>query len=175
MFACKVLLLLLACAAAVADDTVEGNTLAVSVEIRNSSQIAAAKASSTTVRPRTTTTTTSTASAPTAAARAKCTYVDVTEHIVLLTGMVCFFQLVIWLCTLSSRVGTILGAGGKCGDLCAVVLPHDLFTWEVRSIAAKAKSRKRARDDDKVKEDFTYGQLRRREGDGDTETVDTIL
>ena len=60
-------------------------------------------------------------------------------------------------------------------DCAKSILPHDLFTWEVRSIAAKAKSRKRARDDAKVKEDFTYGQLRRREGDGDTETVDTIL
>ena len=168
MFACKALLLACAAAAVAAAGTGEGNSLAVSVEIRNSSQIAAAKASSTTARPPTV------ASAPAATPCPVIKYFDVTPAVVVLAGMVYFFQIVIWLCRLSSRVGIILGVGGKCGDLPAVLLPYDMFTWEVRRIETKAKSWQLARAD-KVKEDFTYGRLRRRDGDGDADTVDTIL
>jgi hypothetical protein len=169
MFACKALLMTFAAAAAVAAaGTGEGNSLAVSVEVRNSSQIAAAKDSSTTARPPTAT------SAPAATPCPVIKYFDMTPAVVVLAGLVYFFQIVIWLCRLSSRVGIILGVGGKCGDLPAVFFPYDMFTWEVRRIETKVKSWQLARAD-KVKEDFTYGRLRRRDGDGDADTVDTIL
>jgi len=177
MFACK--LLLLACAAAaatVADAAGEGNRLAVSVEIRNSSQIAAASASSTTTA-RTPTAT----SAPTVAdagdgscGTALINVTGLLEYAIMLAIVVGLVQLTIWTCMLAGRIGSILGAGGKCRDLVKVFLSQDMFAWEVRRMAVEAKSRKLAREA-KVKEDFTYGQLRRRDGDGDADTVDTML
>ena len=178
MFACKLLLLACTAAAAVAAAG-EDSRIAVTVEVKNSSQVAAAKAkaSSTTARPPTTVRP-PTAAASTAAAdngvHCEDGLINVTWQALMLAVVVGLIRLTIWTCLLAGRIGSILCAGGKCLDLVKVFLPQDMFAWEIRRMAAEAKSRELARAD-KVKEDFTYGRLRRRDGDGDAETVDTML